>query len=245
MLPDTVAPQTSVGDLYFRQLLAGKDFAKHDPIASQMRNFSYLIGDSSSRRCLVVDPAYAPKDLWELAMHDGYEIVGALITHYHADHCGGTMMGMNLAGVSELLELADVPIYVHQDEIPWIRKTTGIGASHISATQEGQKISLGSIEFSFLHTPGHTPGSQCFLVRDRLVSGDTVFLDGCGRTDLPGGNPAEMFRSLRRLAALPSSIDLYPGHDYSPRPTASLEDVAASNVVFRASNESDWLRLFG
>ena len=242
---DATPKHTAPKDLYFRQLLGGRDFACHDNVANQMRNFSYLIGDEATRQCVVIDPAYAPADLLDSARNDGYEIAGALITHYHADHCGGSMMGMQLPGVVELLELIDVPIYVHQDEVTWIRKTTGISDTHIRVTHEGERLTLGSIDIDFLHTPGHTPGSQCFIVRDRLVSGDTVFLDGCGRTDLPGGDPEEMFRSLRRLSQLPHTTDLYPGHDYSSQPVASWGEVTRNNVVFRATTESDWLRLFG
>jgi glyoxylase-like metal-dependent hydrolase (beta-lactamase superfamily II) len=245
-MPIETSSSGSVPDgLYFRQLLSGRDYAVNDQIAIQMRNFSYLIGDMGSRKCVVVDPAYAPGELHDVVLKDGYELVGALVTHYHADHCGGNMMGFNLPGVVELLDIVDVPIYAHQNEISWIRKTTGIGEGHLRETEEGSVLSIGSIDISFLHTPGHTPGSQCFMVRDRLISGDTVFLDGCGRTDLPGGDPEQMYRSLRRLAMLPPKTDLYPGHHYSQEPFSTMNEVTANNVVFRASTESDWLRLFG
>jgi len=230
--------------LYFRQLLSGRDFAVGDTVATQMRNFAYLIGDSTSRQCVVVDPAYAPIELVEIARSDGYEVVGALVTHYHADHCGGRMMGFDLPGVAELLERFDLPIFINRHEIDWVEKTTGVGAGQLRVVEGGETTNIGSIGITFLHTPGHTPGSQCFLVRNRLVSGDTVFLDGCGRTDLPGGDPEEMFRSLRRLADLPTDTDLFPGHDYSSSSTAPMGEVTANNVVFRAATAAEWLRLF-
>lgn len=242
---DSAGGGAASGDLYFRQLLSGRDFAARDAVASQMRNFSYLIGDVASRKCVVVDPAYAPQELLEIAINDGFELVGALVSHYHADHCGGSMMGFDLPGITDLLELVDVPIYAHHDEVRWISRTTGIEEGHVKVTGEGDVLTLGSIDISFLHTPGHTPGSQCFMVRDRLVSGDTVFLDGCGRTDLPGGDPEKMYQSIRRLSTLPKTTDLYPGHDYSNAPFAKMDSVTANNVVFRAATESEWLRLFG
>ena len=232
-------------DLYFRQLLSGRDFAKSDEVAIQMRNFSYLIGDPQSRRCVVVDPAYAPNDLTQIAADDGYEIEAVLITHYHADHCGGRMMGMNLPGIAEVLDEMNVPIVINRQELEWVMKTTGLGKESFRLVDGGDKVEIGDVSVTMLHTPGHTPGSQCFLVRGRLVSGDTLFLDGCGRTDLPGGNPEELYRSLSSLAALPNDTDLYPGHDYSHRPHALLDDVKQHNVVFRAETLADWVRLFG
>lgn len=210
-----------------------------------MRNFSYLIGDPQSRRCVVVDPAYAPNDLTQIAADDGYEIDAVLITHYHADHCGGRMMGMNLPGIAEVLDEMNVPIVINRQELEWVMKTTGLGKESFRLVDGGDKVEIGDVSVTMLHTPGHTPGSQCFLVRGRLVSGDTLFLDGCGRTDLPGGNPEELYRSLSSLAALPNDTDLYPGHDYSHRPHALLDDVKQHNVVFRAETLADWVRLFG
>ena len=232
-------------DLYFRQLLSGRDFAKSDEVAIQMRNFSYLIGDPQSRQCVVVDPAYAPNDLTQIAADDGYEIDAVLITHYHADHCGGRMMGMNLPGIAEVLDEMNVPIVINRQELEWVMKTTGLGKESFRLVDGGDKVEIGDVSVTMLHTPGHTPGSQCFLVRGRLVSGDTLFLDGCGRTDLPGGNPEELYRSLSSLAALPNDTDLYPGHDYSHRPHALLDGVKQHNVVFRAETLADWVRLFG
>ena len=237
--------QTDSNGLYFRQLLSGRDFARTDQIAIQMRNFSYLIGDSRKRHCVVVDPAYAPLDLIECAAEDGYEVDAVLITHYHADHCGGRMMGMNLPGVVEILQHREIPVVINRLEREWVMKTTGLGEDAFQLVDGGDSIDVGEVKITALHTPGHTPGSQCFLVDDRLVSGDTVFLDGCGRTDLPGGEPEELFRSLLKLAELPDDTDLYPGHDYSHQPHAPLGAVKEHNVVFRARTVDDWMRLFG
>ena len=108
------------------------------------------------------------------------------------------------------------------------------------------ELLVGDVPVRLIHTPGHTPGSQCFLVGNRLVAGDTLFLQGCGRTDLPGGDPAEMYRSLhQRLAKLPDDTLLFPGHRYSPADSALLGDTRKTNQVFRVQSLEDWLRFMG
>ncbi len=232
-------------EIYFRQLLSGRDFARGDQVAIQMRNFAYLIGDPKTRRCAVVDPAYAPLEIVQIAADDGYEVDSILISHYHADHCGGRMMGMSLPGVVDILNNRSLPVIVNRNEREWIIKTTGLSTDSLRLVEGGDVLDIGDVRVTLLHTPGHTPGSQCFMVDGRLISGDTIFLDGCGRTDLPGGDAEDLFRSLARLANLPDDTDLYPGHDYSSRPHALLEDVKRENVVYRAQTMDDWLRLFG
>jgi glyoxylase-like metal-dependent hydrolase (beta-lactamase superfamily II) len=238
-------PGSGGHDLYFRQLLSGRDFARDDQVANQMRNFAYLIGDPRTRRCAVIDPAYAPLELLQIAADDGYEVDSILISHYHADHCGGRMMGMSLPGIVEILSARSMPVFVNRNESEWIMKTTGVSIDSLKLVEGGDVLDVGDVRVSLLHTPGHTPGSQCFMVDGRLVSGDTIFLDGCGRTDLPGGNPEDLFRSLAKLAQLPDDTDLYPGHDYSRKTHAQFSEVKLHNVVYRAQTMDDWLRLFG
>ena len=233
--------------LYFRQLLAGRDFARKAPGAAQMLNFVYLIGDAESRECVVVDPAWGIRDLVDLVERDGMKLTGALATHHHPDHVGGDLMGMMVVeGVPELLRERPVPVHCHRAEAPWIRRSVGLEASDLSLHDSGDVIRVGAVEITVMHTPGHTPGSQCFVVANRLVAGDTLFLDGCGRTDFPGGDPDEMYRSLhQRLAKLPDDTVLYPGHLYSPEPSASLGDTRRRNHVFRVRSIEDWRRFQG
>ena len=94
-----------------------------------------------------------------------------------------------------------MPVHVNTHEALWVSRVTGIGVGDLTAHEHGDKVSIGDIEIELLHTPGHTPGSQCFLLDGRLVAGDTLFLEGCGRTDFPGGDSDEMYRSLQQLAA--------------------------------------------
>lgn len=231
--------------LYFRQLLSGRDFAASDMIATQMRNFSYLIGDRETGDTVVVDPAYAADDLVDIVESDGQKLSGVLVTHHHPDHVGGSMMGFELKGLAELLERQSVPVHVNTHEAEWVSRTTGIAKSDLTTHEHGDKVSIGDIEIELLHTPGHTPGSQCFLLDGRLVAGDTLFLEGCGRTDFPGGDVDAMFRSLQQLAQLSGDPTVYPGHWYSAEPSASLSDVRRSNYVYRTSNLDQWRMLMG
>ena len=231
---------------YFRQLLAGVDFAESDMLAQQMVNFSYLIGDRSTGECVVVDPAYGVAELKAIAEADGMRLTGMLVTHYHPDHCGGDMMGMRIEGASELLALESMPVHVQADEAEYVMKVTDLGEGDLVQHASGDVVSVGAIDVTLLHTPGHTPGSQCFLVEDSLVAGDTLFLQGCGRTDLPGGDPAQLYESITtRLAKVPDSAVLFPGHLYSPKPSESMGEVRRSNMVFKPRSSAEWLRMFG
>jgi glyoxylase-like metal-dependent hydrolase (beta-lactamase superfamily II) len=231
---------------YFRQLLAGRDFATEDRVAEQMVNFAYLIGDREVGECVVVDPAYAVADLVAVAEADGMRLTGALVTHYHPDHCGGSMMGMRIEGAAELLEHVRVPIHVQADEAEWVLKVTDLSASDLATHDAGDTVMVGEIPIELVHTPGHTPGSQCFFVNNCLVSGDTLFLDGCGRTDLPGGDPEELYLSLtQRLARVPDDAILFPGHQYSRESSDLMGDTRARNMVFKPSSAGEWLRVFG
>jgi glyoxylase-like metal-dependent hydrolase (beta-lactamase superfamily II) len=231
--------------LYFRQLLSGRDFAKGDGIATQMRNFAYLIGDRQTGDCLVVDPAYAAGDLVDTLEADGMHLSGVLVTHHHPDHVGGSMMGFELKGLAELMERVSVPVHVNSQEALYVSRITGIGIGDLTEHEHGDKVSVGDIDIELLHTPGHTPGSQCFLLDGRLVAGDTLFLEGCGRTDFPGGDSDEMFRSLQKLAQLPGDPTVFPGHWYSLEPSASLSEVKRSNYVYRVSDLDQWRMFMG
>jgi glyoxylase-like metal-dependent hydrolase (beta-lactamase superfamily II) len=231
--------------LYFRQLLSGRDFAAGDMFAQQMRNFAYLIGDRETGDCVVVDPAYAAQDLVDALEADGMHLSGVLVTHHHPDHVGGSMAGFEMKGLAELLERVSVPVHVNTHEAEWVSRVTGIARSELTSHEHGDKVKVGDVDIELLHTPGHTPGSQCFLLDDRLVAGDTLFLEGCGRTDFPGGDVDEMFRSLQALAQLSGDPTVFPGHWYSAEPSASLSEVKRSNYVYRVGNLDQWRTLMG
>jgi glyoxylase-like metal-dependent hydrolase (beta-lactamase superfamily II) len=231
--------------LYFRQLLSGRDFAVGDPVATQMVNFAYLIGDRETRDAVIVDPAYAVGDLLDVLAEDEMRLAGVLATHHHPDHVGGTMMGFDLPGLAELLAREPVPVHVNRAEADWVRRVTGVSETDLTKHEHDDVLEVGAITIRLLHTPGHTPGSQCFLVDDRLIAGDTLFLDGCGRTDFPGGDADAMYSSLQQLAGLPGDPVVYPGHRYSPDASAPLSSVRQNNFVFRPRSLDEWRLMFG
>jgi glyoxylase-like metal-dependent hydrolase (beta-lactamase superfamily II) len=231
--------------LYLRQLLSGRDFALGDPMARQMVNHVYLIGDQETRQAVIVDPAYDIAGLLEILDRDEMQLTGALATHYHFDHVGGAFMGHTVEGITALLEQRPVPVHVHAAEQEWVRRATGVAAADLTGHASGDIVTVGNIEIQLLHTPGHTPGSQCFVVDGKLVSGDTLFLEGCGRTDLPGSDPEAMYDSLHKLAALPGDTIVLPGHRYSPAPSAPLAEVRELNFVFKPQSKQQWLQMFG
>lgn len=231
--------------LYFRQWLAGRDFAVGNQLARQMVNFVYAIGDHETGEAVLIDPAYAPGELVAMVEADGLKVNGVLATHYHFDHVGGEMSGHAVAGIAELLEIADVPIHVQSEEVPWVERCTGVNASQMSAHASADKLMVGAIEIELIHTPGHTPGSQCFLVDGKLVSGDTLFLEGCGRTDLPGSDPEEMYRTLQqRLLRISDDTVIYPGHLYSPDSSAPMAEVRKYNYAMAPTTTEQWLAMF-
>jgi glyoxylase-like metal-dependent hydrolase (beta-lactamase superfamily II) len=197
-----------------------------------MVNFVYAIGDRNTGECVLVDPAYDPSGLIDAVEADGLIVTGVLATHYHPDHIGGSMMGHDIAGITGVLERISCPIHVQRDEVPWVTRASGVSDDQLVAHDSADIVRVGEIDIQLVHTPGHTPGSQCFLVEGKLVSGDTLFLDGCGRTDLPGSDHAKMIESLNRLAKVDDDIILYPGHRYSAASSATMGAVKQSNYIF-------------
>ncbi len=231
---------SEASDLYFQQLPVG-----------QMANFAYLIGSLSTREALVVDPAWSVDALLDKAEEDGMKVVGALVTHYHQDHIGGSIMGMEIQGISRLLERQPVPIHVHDHEAEGLVKITGASTSDLERRNGGDVIEIGGIRVRLLHTPGHTPGSQCFLVEEpgrpsKLISGDTLFLGSCGRVDLPGADPEAMYHSLTQvLGRLPDETMLYPGHLYSTDPYDSMGEQKRTNPFHRVASLDQFLSFMG
>ena len=227
-------------DLYFRQVAVG-----------EMANLAYLVGSVSSREALVVDPAWSVDRLLDVAEQDDMNVVGALVTHYHQDHVGGSIFGMEIEGLSRLLERQGMPIYVNEHEADGLRKVTGASESDLVRKEGGDAISLGELRIRLLHTPGHTPGSQCFLLEERgfagrLISGDTLFLGSCGRVDLPGADPEAMYESLNKtLYRLPDDTLLFPGHLYSSEPSSTIGEQKRTNPFMRVASLEQFLMFMG
>lgn len=208
--------------IYFKQLKLGP-----------MQNFIYLLGDPKTREAIVVDPGWEVPTILEVLAQDGYKLTRAIVTHHHFDH---------VMGLGDLLKKHDVPVHVHQEDAPML----SIPKSSVKPFSGGETMQVGSIPVAVIHTPGHTPGSQCLLVGGRLLSGDTLFIGACGRCDLPGGNPKTLHESLhKKLKPLPDETILYPGHDYAPVPSTSLGEEKKANPFLAAATVQDFLHLVG
>ncbi|MBI1978299.1 MAG: MBL fold metallo-hydrolase [Candidatus Omnitrophica bacterium] len=194
-----------------------------------MQNFVYLVGDQNAQEALVVDPAWEVEAVLKAAREGGFRVKGALITHTHFDHCNG---------LEALLRQTDGTVYIHKDEAEFLKGMKG----NIRKVEGGDKIKVGQVEIAFIHTPGHTPGSQCFLIGNNLISGDTLFINACGRCDLPGGDAEEMYHSLSRLADLDEHTILYPGHNYADEPTSTIGNEKQFNPYLRTANLEDFLK---
>ncbi|MFQ5766894.1 MAG: MBL fold metallo-hydrolase [Acidobacteriota bacterium] len=230
-----------------KQLLAGRDFALSDPFAGQLQNFVYLVCDTETRAAFIVDPAWDIGGILAAAEREGMRPEGVLATHYHPDHVGGDLFGYRVEGLVELKERLDLPVHVHQSEVDGIRQLTGLSRTDLVPHHGDDMLKVGNVPIRLLHTPGHTPGSQCFLVGGKtLVSGDTLFIGGCGRVDLPGGDSDEMYRTLtQRLSHLPPEVVLLPGPAYGPSPSSTIGEERRSNTYLKIRSLEDWRRLMG
>lgn len=189
-----------------------------------MANFAYLVGDAATNVAAAIDPGWGPDEILHAALAANLKIEKILLTHTHFDHS---------QALSELVELAHAPVYVQKEEAHEIAK----GIETIE-TVDGTIIDVGNLKIECLSTPGHTKGSQCFLVDGALFTGDTLFIDGCGRVDLPGSDPKEMVCSLARIAKLDGNITIYPGHDYGPKNKATIAEQLKTNPYLGRISEA-------
>jgi hydroxyacylglutathione hydrolase len=195
--------------LYLRQLELGP-----------MQNFVYLIGAEGASEVAVVDPAWEVGKILATAASDGKVITHALVTHGHHDH---------INGLEQLLERCKAKIVAQKAEVDFNKYLRDFG-NDVLAVSAGDRVNVGGCEITCVHTPGHTPGSQCFHFADSLVSGDTLFIGACGRCDFDGGDPEAMYRSLTgTLMSMDSGTVLYPGHNYADRPKSTLGEEGRAN----------------
>lgn len=195
-----------------------------------MDNFVYLIGDKAEKKLAVVDPAWESQSILNEVAKSGCDLTAILLTHGHFDHTNA---------LEDVCNGREIPIYLSQHES--LSLTPEI--PHLIRTTDGQSITLGGATLSVLHTPGHTPGGQCFLFGNHLISGDTLFVDGCGRADLEGSDPEALWESLQRLKQLPAETVIYPGHHYGNTPTDTMGSQILNNRFLRCANRDQFLRL--
>jgi len=194
-----------------------------------MENFVYLIQDHASKRAAIVDPAWDVPKAIELAKSRGYNITDILLTHSHHDH---------INGIDDVLGTFDAQLHLLKDEADFWGDNDAKPSLHYG----GDSIQLGNTAIDILHTPGHTPGSACYHVGDDLMTGDTMFVFGCGRCDMTGGDPEQMFKTLNKIrTGLPATTNILPGHNYAVKKTATLAEQIVGNPFMQHHNVKDFV----
>ena len=176
-----------------------------------MANFVYVFGCEKTKEAAVVDPSSDLSDVLAFAKDKGLKIGWIFATHGHGDHTGG---------IRALAEQTGAKVVVHTGDAEGLKRSR-IPADVI--VEDGDTLKVGDIDVKIIHTPGHTPGSMCLLTNGKLITGDTLFVGNCGRSDLPGGSMEQLFDSLhKKLKPLADDIEVYPGHDYGDRPHSTM-----------------------
>lgn len=201
-----------------------------------LQNLCELLSCPETHEAAVVDPAWEVDRLLDQARRRGLHITKALITHGHNDH---------VEGLAALLAHTDATIVVDEREAVHVRAVLGGARATIEYCVDRQDIAIGRRGVRVLSTPGHTVGGTCFLADGFVITGDVLFVGGCGRTDFPGGDTASLWRSLQRLAELPEETRVYPGHDYGSTPLTSIGRELLENRYLRCATLEEFRLLRG
>lgn len=199
-------------------------------IVGRMQNFTYLLGDPATRRAAIVDPSFDATVPIAIAKERGYRITRVFNTHEHFDHVQDN-------GVAK--KLTDAKVVAHEDAA-----IEGVDVP----VKDGDAVAVGRVSLRAVHSPGHTPGSTCWLVHDEaglghLFTGDVLFVGNCGRCDLPGSDPAKMWNTLLNvLAELPDDTVVLPGHDYGSTPTSTIGREKRENYTMQKRSRDEFAR---
>ena len=194
-----------------------------------IENFLYFIGDAKTKEIAVVDPAWDVDFLCDEAKKLGYKITAIFLTHGHPDHTNG---------VAEMISRHNVPIYISKHEVGILKPRH----KNLVEVEDGEILKTGNIEWKTYLTPGHSPGCHLIKHEDTLIAGDVLFIDGCGRCDLPGSDPKKMYNSLYNiLMKMPDSTVIYPGHNYGSVPFATLGSLKKTNPYLTCKNLEEFL----
>lgn len=211
--------------MFFKQIKVGP-----------MQNFSYIIGDENSKESAVVDAGWEINKLIDISNKEKLKINKIILTHYHYDH---------VQKVEELAEKTCAEVYFHKDEHDEIKKYIKNPNIQIHKLKNNDEIKMGNIKIKVIHTPGHTPGAICLLVENKLLTGDTLFVNAIGRTDLAGGDAIKLFESLQKLKKLNDDVEVYPGHDYGEIPFSTIGNEKKNNPYFKCESKEHFLNLVG
>lgn len=200
-----------------------------------IENFSYIIANPLERIATLIDPGWPGEEadkLLEIAALDGVSIKYIIATHYHSDH---------ICGIEYLLEKTGAELLVHEDEKESMDR---LGFKADIILKDGDLLSLGGLTVKIIHTPGHSPGSICIYSNGKLFTGDTLFVGGCGRADLPRGNPEALYESLYdKLLKLSDHTEIYPGHDYGPVKISTIDRERRENPYLKCASLEEFIKL--
>ena len=187
-------------------------------------NFSYIIADEKTREAAVVDPSYNAGEITQVLQTEKFKLKYVINTHGHSDHT---------AGNEELLNQFEAKLVAHK-----LSRT-----NPDMVVDDGDILTLGAVKIRIIYTPGHTPDGICLLVNEKkLLTGDTLFVGECGRTDLPGGNAKDLYASFfQKLLKLSDDIEVYPGHDYGLKPYSTIGEQRKSNYVLQPRSLEEFL----
>lgn len=191
-------------------------------------NFIHIIADREKNEAMVADPAWDAVGIAEVLKEEGLTLTGILITHSHHDH----------ANAVSALYGDGVTLFISEKEYP-LWKDCPEDAVLVS---EGDEIAFANTSIGVIMTPGHTPGGCCYHIGNHLICGDTLFIYGCGRADLEGGDARALFRSLQKLKKLPAQTQIWVGHDYGICGESTLGEQLAGNPFLMIDDEEDFVR---
>jgi len=192
-------------------------------------NYGYLIYSETTRDAILVDPGTEAIKALNFIEKNKLNLLYIINTHNHWDHVNENPRVKKACGCKTISSKSDAE---------------GIPGGVDIFVEDGEVLMLSEIRIEFLITPGHTPGSVCLIVDDKaLITGDTLFIGDCGRTDFPGGSDELMFQTLQRLKALPDELIVYPGHHYGPKPFDTLGNLKMTNITLLASTQKEFMMI--
>jgi hydroxyacylglutathione hydrolase len=218
--------------LYLQQLALGP-----------MQNFVYLVGDPETKEAAVIDPAWNVPAILKQVEADGYRLTHVILSHGHYDH---------INGVEEVVDQTDATVCAQKRELEeFVYEGMGglvIPRSSLQNTDTGDTVRVGKLEIRSIHTPGHTPGSQCLHIQgsgrtDVLITGDTLFVGTIGRCDFPYSSARDHYHSLGKLKKLDDATVFYPGHDYGQTDSNTLGAEKRTNPYLMAGSLEEFLTM--